>query len=149
MGSPRMRVCTGTNDKVESTRILISSISYNRNLIMGTMRVHRISTWGRQVVNEICLETKHGTELVVFTHFGFIRGTYLIYDGVSRRNIRLELQQPGMERRRANSTRYLGFQHRLQWRIDWQFPAAANFMLSDNRRAQIFCTLKDIRETKT
>lgn len=57
-----------------------------------------------------------------------------------RRNIRLELQQPGMERRRANSTRYVGFQRRLQWRIDWRFPAAADALLSDNRCASSLCT---------
>ena len=47
--------------------------------------------------------------------------------------MRLELQQPGMERRRINSTRYLGFQRRMQWRLDWRFPAAAETLLTDNR----------------
>ena len=48
---------------------------------------------------------------------------------------RLELQRPALERRRANSTRYMGFQRRLQWRIDLRFPAAADALLSDHRRA--------------
>ena len=50
-----------------------------------------------------------------------------------RRNVRLELQQPGMERRRINSTRYLSYQRRLQWRIEWQFPGADDVRISDAR----------------
>ena len=61
-----------------------------------------------------------------------------------RRNVRLELQQPGMERRRLNSTRYLSYQRRLQWRVEWRFPGAADLSISDARcRVTLVMTLKD------
>ena len=47
--------------------------------------------------------------------------------------MRLELQQPGMQRRRENTTRYLSYQRRMQWRIEWRFPAAGDLSVSDVR----------------
>ncbi len=51
-----------------------------------------------------------------------------------RRNVRLELQQPGMARRRENTTRYVSYQRRMQWRMEWRFPAADDLSISDIRR---------------
>ena len=48
--------------------------------------------------------------------------------------MRLELQQPGMARRRENTTRYVSYQRRMQWRVEWRFPAAGDLSVSDIRR---------------
>ena len=47
--------------------------------------------------------------------------------------MRLELQQPGMARRQANSTRYVPYQRHLLWRLDWRLPAADDALLTDSK----------------
>ena len=41
-----------------------------------------------------------------------------------RRGIKLELMQPGMARRRRNSSRYEVRTRTVLWHLEWRFPAA-------------------------
>lgn len=58
------------------------------------------------------------------------------------RGVQLHILPPGMERRRINSTRYDARQRVLNWRVEWQFPAAS--CVTSNSRVSEHAMLRDI-----
>jgi hypothetical protein len=56
----------------------------------------------------------------------------------NRRGVTLELQQPGMARRAANTSRSQGGRQRqISWRVEWHFPGAG--VTVDDRRLGTRC----------